>query len=79
MPYEDTEGFCKVATREDIEQQGFVLTPGRYVGTPDAEEDELPAAERLEILTSRLLDALDKSATAETDLRRLLGRVVGGE
>ena len=40
--YEDEKGFCKSARLEEIEKHNFVLTPGRYVGIPD-EEDDLPA------------------------------------
>ena len=76
-PYADIDGFCKVATRTDIEQQGFILTPGRYVGTPEADEDELTPAERLESTRKRLLDELDQSAAIETRLRDLLARVKG--
>ncbi|MDA2988774.1 MAG: N-6 DNA methylase, partial [Actinomycetota bacterium] len=78
-PYADVDGFCKVATRADIEQQGFVLTPGRYVGTPEADEDELPAAERLELIRKRLVEELDESAAIEMRLRDLLKQVKGDE
>ena len=74
-PYVDVDAFCKVATREDIKQQSFVLTPGRYVGTPEADEDELPAAERLELVRERLLQELDQSAAIEKRLRELLRQV----
>jgi predicted GIY-YIG superfamily endonuclease len=40
--YEDIKGFCKSAQREEVEKHGYVLTPGRYVGIKDA-EDDLPA------------------------------------
>jgi type I restriction enzyme M protein len=66
-------------SRADIEQQGFVLTPGRYVGTPEADEDELPAAERLELIRKRLVEELDKSAAIEERLRELLTQVKGDE
>lgn len=71
-PYADVDGFCKVATRADIEQQGLVLTPGRYVGTPEADEDELPATERLEMIRKRLVEELDQSAAIEKRLLALL-------
>ncbi len=76
-PYADIEGFCKVATRAEMEQQGFVLSPGRYVGTPEADEDELPAAERLELIRNRLVEELDQSAAIEKHLRDLLMQVRG--
>jgi type I restriction enzyme M protein len=75
----DEDGFCKVATRTDIAAQGFVLTPGRYVGTPEADEDELPASERLEHIRTRLLTELDESAAAEKRLRDLLKLVTSDE
>jgi len=78
-PYADVDGFCKVATRAEIEQQGFVLTPGRYVGTPDADEDELPASERLEMIRKRLVEELDQSAAIEKRLRNLLKKVIGDD
>jgi type I restriction enzyme M protein len=78
-PYEDIEGFCKVAKRADIAAQGYVLTSGRYVGTESADEDELPTAERLELVRTQLLEELDKSAEIEKRLRDLLGRVTGDE
>lgn len=78
-PYADIDGFCKVATRDDIKQQGFVLTPGRYVGTAESDEDELPAAERLELIRKRLVEELDQSAAIEKRLRDLLKQVKSDE
>lgn len=75
-PYANVDGFCRVATLAEIEEQGFVLTPGRYVGTPEADDDELSAGERLEVLRSRLIDELDQSAEVERRLRELLKQVV---
>jgi type I restriction enzyme M protein len=78
-PYIDIDGFCKVATRAEIEQQTFVLTPGRYVGTPEADEDEMPAAEQLEQIRKRLVEELDQSAAIEKRLRELLKQVRGND
>jgi type I restriction enzyme M protein len=52
--YEDVPGFCKVAKLEEIKSHGYVLTPGRYVGTEDAEDDDVPFAERFAALRTRL-------------------------
>ena len=45
--YEDTPGFCKSATLEEIRSHGYVLTPGRYVGAKVKEDDAEPFAEKL--------------------------------
>lgn len=74
-PYADIDGFCKVASRSDIEQQGFVLTPGRYVGTPEGDDDELAPEERLSVLREELLRELAEASVVEETLRSLLGQV----
>lgn len=52
--YEDVSGFCKSATLADIQGHSYVLTPGRYVGAADAEEDEVPFTERFAALQEKL-------------------------
>jgi type I restriction enzyme M protein len=52
--YEDVAGFCKSATLDDIRKHGHVLTPGRYVGAEDIEDDDEPFADKIERLTSTL-------------------------
>jgi len=52
--YADVPGFCKSASLEEIRSHGHVLTPGRYVGTEAAEEDETPFAERFAALQEQL-------------------------
>lgn len=78
-PYADIEGFCKVASKADIAAQGYVLAPGRYVGTPDNVEDDLSATERFSMLESRLLEELDRASVLEESLRLLLKRVASND
>ncbi|MGA7669695.1 MAG: class I SAM-dependent DNA methyltransferase [Nitrolancea sp.] len=52
--YVDVPGFCKAATTEEIRKHGHVLTPGRYVGAPEAEDDGEPFEEKMERLTTLL-------------------------
>lgn len=50
----DVPGLCKVATLDDIEEQGWSLNPGRYVGVAAREADDFVFAERLEELNEEL-------------------------
>lgn len=59
--YVDVPGLCKVATIAEIEEQGWSLNPGRYVGVADVEEDDFDFAERLRDL-NRELGALTSKA-----------------
>ncbi len=74
--YEDTPGFCKSATTEDIAQHGFVLTPGRYVGAAPIEKEGEPFEEKLLRLTEQLNEQFAESDNLEkmirTNLRRFL-------
>jgi type I restriction enzyme M protein len=70
--YEDVPGFCKSASIEEIRSHGHVLTPGRYVGTEVAEEDETPFTERFaalqEQLEAQFAEAEDLTATIRARL-----------
>ena len=52
--YEDIKGFCKSAKIEDIREHEYVLTPGRYVGIEDVEDDGIPFDEKMENMTKLL-------------------------
>jgi type I restriction enzyme M protein len=51
--YEDVQGFCKSTSTEEVKERSFVLTPGRYVGLPD-DEDDFNYLERIKILRTEL-------------------------
>jgi type I restriction enzyme M protein len=72
--YADEAGFCKSATTEDIAARNFVLTPGRYVGTIAAEEDEEPFDERMRRLTTTLSAQIAEAAK----LDELIGKALTG-
>lgn len=69
------KGFAAVATTADIEKEGFVLTPGRYVGVADVEDDGEPFDEKVARLTTELRDLFAKSAEQETEIRRQLASI----
>jgi len=52
--YKDIPGLCKVATRREIEAQGWSLNPGRYVGVSARGKDDFDFSERLEGLNEEL-------------------------
>jgi type I restriction enzyme M protein len=56
--YEDVPGFCKAATLEDIRGHNHILTPGRYVGMAEMEEDDEPFEEKMERLTAELREQM---------------------
>lgn len=67
--YEDIPGFCKSATLAEIESHGFVLTPGRYVGAEELEEDDEPFDEKMQRLVATLNEQFDESAKLESQIR----------
>ncbi len=70
--YEDVPGFCKSVTTWEIEAHGFVLTPGRYVGTAAQGDDGEPFAEKMARLTRQLADQFAESARLEQAIRENL-------
>ncbi|SXH62939.1 adenine-specific DNA-methyltransferase [Klebsiella pneumoniae] len=71
--YKDEAGFCLSATLEDIQKNDFVLTPGRYVGAAEQEEDDEPFAEKMTRLTAQLKEQLAESAKLEAQIKANLG------
>jgi type I restriction enzyme M protein len=51
--YEDVEGYCKSSNTEEIEKNGFFLTPGRYVGFADEEDSSVPFEEKIKSLIDK--------------------------
>jgi type I restriction enzyme M protein len=73
--YEDEPGFCKSATLEVVDAAGFTLSPGRYVGAPESEEDEIAFEERMATLIDQLADEMHENERLATEVRSALGRV----
>nr|WP_279379350.1 N-6 DNA methylase [Methanosarcina mazei] len=53
-PYEDVKGLCKVATLDEVREQGYSLNPGRYVGVAETVQEDFDFIERLEELNEEL-------------------------
>ena len=69
---EDVKGFCAVASTEDISKQDYILTPGRYVGIEEQEEDSEPFDEKMKRLTSALSSLFSRSHELEEQIKNNL-------
>jgi len=73
--YEDTKGFCVSASLEKVREMNYVLTPGRYVGLEDV-EDEFDFKERFESLRRQLKEQMAEEAQLNQRINDNLGKVV---
>lgn len=69
---EDVKGFCAVVTTAQIAEQDYILTPGRYVGIEEQEEDGEPFDEKMKRLTSELSKMFKRSHELEEEIRKRL-------
>ena len=69
---EDVKGFCAAATTEQIAAQDYILTPGRYVGIEEQEDDGEPFEEKMQRLTAELSEMFAKSHALESEIREKL-------
>ena len=72
---EPVKGFSAVATIEDIKKQDYILTPGRYVGIEDAEDDGEPFEEKMARLTKELDGLFTESHRLEQEIKERLGAI----
>lgn len=73
--YEDIKGFCKAANLDEVREHEYVLTPGRYVGIEEQEDDGIPFEEKMEALTSELGELFAESRRLEDEIRKNLGGI----
>lgn len=71
--YEDVPGFCRSVPLTEIAQHGHVLTPGRYVGAEEVEDDDEAFAEKMQKLTEKLGEQMAKGAELDALIRQKLG------
>jgi type I restriction enzyme M protein len=70
--YANIPGFCKSAKREEVAAHDFVLTPGRYVGAEDVEEDGEPFDAKMKRLVAELEAQLAEGAALDAEIRKNL-------
>jgi type I restriction enzyme M protein len=73
--YEDVPGFCKSASLEEVEANNFVLTPGRYVGAEDLEDDGIPFEEKVATITTSLSEQFAKSNELQERIKSNLAKI----
>ncbi|MFA5663146.1 type I restriction-modification system subunit M [Castellaniella sp.] len=71
--YQDVPGFCRSVPLAEIAQHGHVLTPGRYVGAEEVEDDDEAFAEKMERLTAKLGEQMARGAELDALIRQKLG------
>ena len=72
---EDKPGFYATVKTEEIAKQGYILTPGRYVGQADQEDDGEPFGEKMMRLTGELSELFIQSQALDEEIRQRLGEV----
>lgn len=72
---EDEKGFCAVVNTAEIAKQDYILTPGRYVGIEEQEDDGEPFEEKMERLTSELSEMFARSHELEAEIKERLGAI----
>jgi type I restriction enzyme M protein len=73
--YRDIKGFCKSATLAEIKKHNFVLTPGRYVGIPDEEDDGVPFEDKMAALTAELAAQMKEAEALDKEIKAQLVKV----
>ncbi|WP_287919526.1 class I SAM-dependent DNA methyltransferase [Comamonas sp.] len=71
--YEDIAGYCRSVPLAEIAQHGHVLTPGRYVGAEEVEDDDEAFAEKMQRLTQQLGEQMRKGMELDAVIRQKLG------
>jgi len=72
---ENEKGFCAVVTLGDVAKQDYILTPGRYVGIAEQEDDGIPFQEKMDKLTTELSDLFAQSHDLEDEIRKQLASI----
>ena len=73
--YEDIKGFCKSANLAEITKHKFVLTPGRYVGIPDEEDDGIPFEDKMQSLTGQLKEQMEDAQKLDMEIKKQLSKI----
>jgi type I restriction enzyme M protein len=78
-PYKDVKGLCKVASLKEIEEQGWSLNPGRYVGVAEKEKEDYDFKERLEEYNEELQELNAEAHELEEQINENVNKLLGNE
>jgi type I restriction enzyme M protein len=70
--YEDVAGYSKAASLDEIKANGYVLTPGRYVGAADIEDDGIPFEDKMRGLSQTLYAQMKEAEALDDTIRQNL-------
>jgi type I restriction-modification system DNA methylase subunit len=73
--YNDLPGYCRSATKAEIAEHGYVLTPGRYVGAAEVEDDDEPFEDKMQRLVSELHEQFAESSKLEAAIKQNLANL----
>lgn len=73
--YQDIKGFCKSVSLDQIRTHEYILTPGRFVGLEEIEDDNEPFDDKMTRLTGELAELFAKSHELEEDIKKQLGSI----
>ncbi|MBF0350212.1 MAG: SAM-dependent DNA methyltransferase [SAR324 cluster bacterium] len=73
--YEDIKGFCKSAGIEEVKKHNYILTPGRYVGIEDEEDDGILFEDKIAELTGKLREQMDQEISLNAEIEKQLGNI----
>ena len=74
--YKDVPGFCKVVSLDEIVKQDYKLTPGIYVGSEEAEKDDVPFEVKMKELTTTLKEQFTKSNELQKRIEKNLNSLI---
>ena len=77
--YQDIPGFCKSAKLDDIRGHNYILTPGRYVGAAEVEDDGEPFEDKMSRLTAELKKQMEEGAKLDKQIWQNLKEIGYGK
>jgi type I restriction enzyme M protein len=73
--YRDVAGYCKAVNLEEISKNGYILTPGRYVGVPEEKDDGIPFEVKVKNMNKELLEYFEESKKLEKQIVQNLRKI----